>query len=62
MDASKYTYQVSWSEIDQEYVATVTKFPSLSWLDADPQQAKATLIKIVDGILADMKSTGEEIP
>lgn len=30
MDVNKYTYQVSWSEEDQEYVATVAEFPSLS--------------------------------
>lgn len=35
MDINKFTYQVSWSEEDQEYVATVAEFPSLSWLDAD---------------------------
>lgn len=41
MDVNKYNYQVSWSDADQEFVATVNGFPSLSWLDANEQAAKA---------------------
>lgn len=28
-----YTYRVSWSEEDAEFVATCAEFPGLSWLD-----------------------------
>lgn len=62
MDISKYTYQVSWSENDQEYVATVAEFPSLSWLDKDRQQAEAGLFNLVDEVVSDMESSGEKIP
>ena len=31
-DVSHYTYRVSWSADDAEYVATCAEFPSLSWL------------------------------
>ena len=34
----KYTYRVTWSEEDGEYVGLSTEFPSLSWL-ADTQEA-----------------------
>lgn len=62
MDISKYTYQVSWSENDQEYVATVAEFPSLSWLDKNRQQAEAGLFNLVDEVVSDMESSGEKIP
>ena len=35
--ASRYTYRVTWSAEDQEYVATCLELPSLSWL-ADTQE------------------------
>lgn len=39
MNPVEYTYQLSWSEDDGEYVATVLEFPSLSWLAPEPAQA-----------------------
>lgn len=62
MDASKYTYQVMWSKEDHEYVATAAEFPSLSWLDSDPQQAISGLTNLISEVVADMEDTGEEIP
>jgi hypothetical protein len=32
VDASHYTYRVTWSAEDGEFVATCLEFPSLSWL------------------------------
>ena len=29
----RYTYRITWSEEDQEYVGLCVEFPSLSWLD-----------------------------
>ena len=37
-DVSRYTYRVTWSVEDDEFVATCAEFPSLSWL-ADSQPA-----------------------
>lgn len=62
MDIGEYTYQVSWSEEDQEYVATVAEFPALSWLAPDRQGAEAVLLELVAEVVEDMESTGEEIP
>ncbi|QPK83164.1 type II toxin-antitoxin system HicB family antitoxin [Corynebacterium qintianiae] len=62
MDINKYTYQVSWSEEDQEYVATVAEFPSLSWLAPDRQEAEAGLLELVAEVVEDMELSGEEIP
>lgn len=33
MNADKYTYQVGWSQEDEQFIATVREFPSLSWLE-----------------------------
>ncbi|STC69774.1 transposase for insertion sequence element [Corynebacterium pilosum] len=62
MDMKKYTYQTSWSEEDQEYVSTVAEFPSLSWLDADRQEAEQGLIDLVAEATEDMEASGETIP
>ena len=62
MDINKYTYQVSWSEEDQEFVATVAEFPSLSWLDADRQQAERGLLELVAEVAEDMEASGEAVP
>ena len=61
MDINKYTYQVAWSEEDQEFVASVAEFPSLSWLDANRQQAELGLIDLVAEVVEDMEASGEEV-
>ena len=62
MDINKCTYQVLWSEEDQEYVATVAEFPSLSWLDADRQQAEQSLLDLVVEVVEDIEASGEVAP
>jgi len=58
----RYTYRVSWSEEDREYIATCAEFPSLSWLDESPEKALTGVRKLVSQCLIDMKKTGEPIP
>jgi predicted HicB family RNase H-like nuclease len=58
----QYTYRVSWSEEDEEYVGTCAEFPSLSWLDSTPENALAGIRKVVARCLADMKRSGEALP
>jgi hypothetical protein len=36
---NRYTYRVTWSDDDNEYVGLCTEFPSLSLLAKDPQAA-----------------------
>lgn len=57
-----YTYRVSWSPEDQEFVATCAEFPSLSWLDADRAAALTGIVQLVHGVLADMRENGETPP
>ena len=54
-DTKHYTFRVSWSGEDDEYVATVVEFPLLSWLDADQGKALQGLVGLVDEVVADME-------
>jgi predicted HicB family RNase H-like nuclease len=58
----RYTYRVTWSEDDQEYVGLCSELPSLSWLDKDPESALKGIRGIVENVIKDMKHTGEEVP
>jgi predicted HicB family RNase H-like nuclease len=57
-----YTYRVSFSEEDQEFVGLCAEFPSLSWLDQDRTKALNGIVRVVLDVLQDMKKTGEEHP
>ncbi len=57
-----YTYRITWSEDDNEYVGLCAEFPSLSWLAATPEAALRGIRKVVADILEDMQKTGEAIP
>ena len=61
-DVKHYTYRVTWSAEDDEYVATAAEFPSLSWLHADQSKALAGLVSLVAEVVDDLESNGEEIP
>lgn len=42
-----YTYKVTWSTQDKEYVATVKELPSLSWLATTKEEALKGLKTLV---------------
>lgn len=58
----RYTYRVTWSEEDQEYVGLCVEFPSLSWLDENPEAALAGIRKMVADAVKDMKASKETPP
>ena len=58
----KYTYQITWSEEDEEYVGLCAEFPSLSWLAAAPEAARKGIRKIVTEIVRDMQENNESVP
>ena len=58
----RYTYRVTWSEDDNEYIGLCAEFPSLSWLAKTPEAALKGIRKDVAEIVNDMQSTGESIP
>ena len=57
-----YTYRVTWSEDDNEYVGLCAEFPSLSWLSKTHEAALKGIRNVVAEIIKDMKKNGEEIP
>jgi len=57
-----YTYRVTWSVEDNEYVGLCAEFPSLSWLAKTPEDALKGIRKVVAEVIEDMKRTGEDIP
>lgn len=62
MEMDKYTYRVTWSEEDSEYVGLCAEFPSLSWLADTQEAALAGIRDTVSQVVQDMQSTGETIP
>ena len=58
----KYTYRVTWSEEDGEFVGLCAEFPSLSWLSADPEKALKGVRALVKGCVEDMSENGEKFP
>ena len=58
----RYTYRVTWSEDDQEYVGLCAEFASLSWLAASPEAALKGIRKVVADVVHDMREHGEEPP
>lgn len=57
-----YTYRVTWSEDDKEYVGLCAEFPSLSWLAKTPESALKGIRKVVSDVVQDMRSNNEEVP
>lgn len=58
----RYTYRVTWSEGDQEYVGLCAEFPSLSWLEKTPEKALSGIRKLVRECINDMHENGEDAP
>jgi len=58
----RYTYRVTWSEDDNEYVGLCAEFQSLSWLASTPEAALKGIRKVVEDVVKDMRENGEEIP
>ncbi|HCS38064.1 MAG TPA: toxin-antitoxin system HicB family antitoxin [Anaerolineaceae bacterium] len=57
-----YTYRVTWSVEDNEYVGLCSEFPSLSWLASNQDAALTGIRQVVSEVVEDMLTNGEEIP
>ena len=57
-----FTYQVTWSVDDDEYVGLCVEFPSLSWLAETPEKALKGIRKLVDDVVSDMFNNSETVP
>jgi len=60
--ADHFTYRVSWSAEDGEYVGTCAEFPSLSHLDVDQDAALHGIRALVADVVAEMQAKGEALP
>ena len=58
----RYTYRVTWSEDDNEYVGLCAEFSSLSWLAPNLEVALKGIRKLVADVVKDMEKTGEKAP
>lgn len=58
----KYTYRVTWSEDDSEYVGLCAEFPSLSWLAETPETALKGIRTVVHEVVTDMLNNDEPVP
>ena len=57
-----FTYRVTWSEQDREYVGLCIEFPSLSWLESSHERALAGIRKLVKQTVADLRNSKEPVP
>lgn len=58
----RYTYRITWSEDDNEYVGLCAEFPSLSWMAISPESALKGIRKLVGEVVTEMETTGEAVP
>ncbi|MEV1146553.1 toxin-antitoxin system HicB family antitoxin [Micromonospora sp. NPDC049799] len=61
-EITHYTYRVTWSGEDQEFVASCAEFPSLSWLASSQVEAMQGLQDLLREVIADMEEQGEQVP
>lgn len=61
-ETDRYTYRVTWSEEDQEYIGLCAEFPSLSWLEKTQEGAFAGIRRVVQECINDLVEQKEEVP
>ena len=57
-----YTYSVTWSQEDNEFVGLCVEFPSISFLETSPDKALKGIISLVHEVLEDLNANDEKIP
>jgi predicted HicB family RNase H-like nuclease len=62
LENDRYTYRVTWSEEDEEYVGLSAEFPSLSWLAGTPEEALQGIRQLVSEVVADLRAGNEPVP
>jgi predicted HicB family RNase H-like nuclease len=58
----RYTYRVTWSKEDHEFVGLCAEFPSLSWLARTPEEALKGIRKVIADAVKDNRKNNESIP
>ncbi len=57
-----YTYRVTWSAEDNEYIGLCTEFPSLSWLADTHDHALQGIRELIAEVVEDMRINNEVEP
>ena len=57
-----YTYRVTWSPDDEEFIGLCAEFPLLSWLSDSQEEAFSGIRELVSDCIADMQSNLERVP
>ena len=60
--SDRYTYRITWSEDDREFVGLCLEFPSLSWLAKKPEAALKGIRRVVKEAVEEMEDHGEPPP
>jgi hypothetical protein len=60
-ETAPYTYQVFWSEEDQEFVGVCVQFPSLSWLAATEEEALCGIQTTVADVVAEIHASSKPV-
>lgn len=61
-EVDRYTYRVTWSDEDSEYVGLCAELPSLSWLEQSPEKALMGIRKLVKETVTDLRHSKEPVP
>ena len=61
-EIDKYTYRVTWSEEDEEFVGLCADFQKLSWLAPSLEEALKGIRSVVEDCVKDMLKNEEDIP
>ena len=62
LEQDRYTYRVTWSAEDEEYLGLCAEFPSLSWLANNPEDALHGIRQVVAEVVVDLEENGEPVP
>lgn len=61
-EIDRFTYRVTWSEEDAEFVGLCAEFASLSWLAGSAEEALAGIRRLVTRTVSDLKRRKEPVP
>ena len=62
VDPEHYTYRVTWSAEDGEFVGLCAEFPLLSWLASSQEEAFSGIRQLAAESVADMEANSEQPP
>jgi predicted HicB family RNase H-like nuclease len=62
LKSDRYTYRITWSDEDEEFVGLCVEFPSLSWLAESPELALKGIREVVEDVVKDINSIGKPPP